>query len=265
MQLHILPQRQAQDGIKKAAGRERPATCTCPWQVIQFPKSPRFWQGLLLAFSTQPPTTRPFDEETAGAQKRFGYSSRLELPAVRREHSPRPLTRDAPPICPRTRTGGKLQTGPKLEGWYIQTRLAPYIGEWHLATFLILTATGKKKFVNPLLRTPHHLNCNQLQVPGWVEPPCSHLTGFQFLPALAPTRLMGRARDSLPAIPEPQPREQGNQPLKAHCLQRAARRLPLRPQMALFRNNQIRSPFYDNKILASGTMTPLRLSRLLFR
>ena len=34
---------------KKAAGRERPTTCTCPWQVILSPKSPRFWQGLLPA------------------------------------------------------------------------------------------------------------------------------------------------------------------------------------------------------------------------
>ena len=112
MQLQILPQGQAQDGIKKAAGRERPGTCTCPWQVNQFPKSPRFWQGLLLAFSAQPPTTRPFDEKTAGAQKRFGYSSRLEPPAVRRVHSHRPLTKDVPPIYPRIRIGGTLQTGP---------------------------------------------------------------------------------------------------------------------------------------------------------
>ena len=54
---------------KKAAGREPPTTCTCPWQVFPSPKSPRFWQGLLPAPSIELLTTPPFVGEKADAQK----------------------------------------------------------------------------------------------------------------------------------------------------------------------------------------------------
>ena len=116
MQLQILPQGQAQDGIKKAAGRERPATCTCPWQVILIAKSPRFWQGLLPAFSTPPPTTHPFVGGIAAAQRMFDYSTRLTPPAIQTGHSPQPPTEDVPPNDPSIRIARRLQTGRRLAG-----------------------------------------------------------------------------------------------------------------------------------------------------
>ena len=54
---------------KKAAGRERPTTCTCPWQVNLSPKTPRFWQRISPAPSIQLQTTPPFAGENTGSQK----------------------------------------------------------------------------------------------------------------------------------------------------------------------------------------------------
>ena len=204
---------------KKAAGRERPATYTCPWQVILSPKSLRFWQGLLPASSTPLPTIHPFVAEIADAQKSFGCSSRLKPPVIRTEHSPGPLTEDAPPINPRIRTVGRLQTGRKLMELCTRTQPAPYIGGWHLATFLVSTATGRNKFVDLQPRTPRHPSYSRLQVPGWGEPPYFHPTGFRLLPALVPTLPTGQAKESPPAIPETQPREQECLLLGAHYLQ----------------------------------------------
>ena len=128
---------------KKAAGRERPATCTCPWKVTRLPKSPRFWQGRLPASSIAPPPTHPFVGEIAAAQRRFGCSSRLKPPVTQTGRSPQPLITDAPPIDLRITIVERLQTGPRLVESYKRIRLAPYIGEWHLATPLIPKATGR--------------------------------------------------------------------------------------------------------------------------
>ena len=111
---------------KKAAGRERPTTCTCPWQVILFPKSPRFWKGLLPASSTPLPTTHPFVGGIAAAQ-RFDCSSRLKPPVIQTGHSLQPLTEDVPTVDPRIRIVRRLQTGRKLVGLCIRSRFAPIL------------------------------------------------------------------------------------------------------------------------------------------
>ena len=193
---------------KKAAGRERPTTCTCPWQVILSPKSPRFWQGLLPAPSIQLLTSPPFVGEIADAQKKFGCSGRLKPPVAQREHSHRPLIANAPPIDPRIRTVGRSQNGRNLVELCTRIQLAPYIAGWHLATFLDPTVTGRNKCVDLQPRTTRRASYSRLQVPDWEGPPYFHQAGFRSLLALVPTLLTEHARDSPPAIPETQPRQQ---------------------------------------------------------
>ena len=179
---------------KKAAGGERPTTCTCPWQVILSPKNPPL---LARAF------TRCFHstaDHSSICRRNSRRSKKVWLfqPIKAACSSKRALSPAADGKCSShrspTRTVGRSQSGRKSVELCTRIQLAPYNAGWHLATFLAPIVTGRNNFVDLQPKTPRRPSYSRLQVPGWEGPPYFHPAEFQSLLAFVPTLPTEQAR-----------------------------------------------------------------------